>query len=80
MKDSGIGRTHSVHGLLEFTNIKNVTVNTTPLKEDVWWYPYSENKYHAMKAAFRTLYCDGMLCRTVGVVDALKSLGIKGKT
>lgn len=73
VKNSGIGRTHSVHGLLEFTNIKNITTHKSMLREDLWWYPYSDAKYNGMKAALRAMFCNGMACKTSGVLDVLRS-------
>ncbi|MFA6450119.1 MAG: aldehyde dehydrogenase family protein [bacterium] len=78
VKQSGIGRTHSVHGLLEFVNVKNVTTAKRLLKEDIWWYPYSENKYKGMKAGMKSLYCDGLICKADGIVNALKSFKLTG--
>lgn len=81
-KQSGIGRTHSIHGLLDFTSIKNITVNKGLMKEDIWWYPYNEAKYKGMKSAMKTLYCGGMACRAsgiAGIAGALSSDGRGGK-
>jgi len=79
VKDSGIGRTHSVHGLLEFTNIKNLTVSKSVLKEDLWWYPYSETKYEGMKSAMKTMFCEGVVCKGEGIVDMLRSFNLLKK-
>lgn len=79
VKDSGFGRTHSVHGLYEFTSIKNITTSKGLLQEDLWWYPYSESKYNGMKAAVNTMFCEGVMCKTTGVVDLLKSFNLLGR-
>jgi acyl-CoA reductase-like NAD-dependent aldehyde dehydrogenase len=76
VKNSGIGRTHSAHGLLDFTNIKNITTNKNLLKEDLWWYPYTQAKYKGMKAAFKTMFCESMSCKASGVIDALKAFKV----
>lgn len=79
VKESGIGRTHSAHGLLEFTSIKNLTVNRALLKEDLWWYPYSEKKLEGMKNVMKALFCGGMLCRGNSLLNVLKTFGSTGK-
>ena len=73
VKDSGIGRTHSVHGLLEYTSIKNITAHRSMLTHDIWWHPYSEAKYSGLKAAFNALFCEGMSCKAGGVLSLLKN-------
>lgn len=78
VKESGIGRSHSVHGLLEFTNIKNITVSKSPLREDLWWYPYSQAKYDGMKAVMKTLYCEGIACKADGIAGIVKALKPRG--
>ena len=79
VKDSGIGRTHSAHGLYEFTSIKNLTVNKPVLKEDLWWYPYSENKYKAMKSAMKTMFCEGLVCKREGILDVFRNFNLLRK-
>ncbi|MEW5947108.1 MAG: aldehyde dehydrogenase family protein [bacterium] len=73
VKQSGIGRTHSVHGLYEFTNIKNLTTSRALLRQDPWWYPYSGAKYRAAKSAMKALFGDGVLSRGGALVDAFKA-------
>jgi succinate-semialdehyde dehydrogenase/glutarate-semialdehyde dehydrogenase len=73
IKDSGIGRTHSVHGLYEYTSIKNITTHKSMLTHDLWWHPYSEPKFNGLKAALNALFCDGAACKAGGVVKLLKS-------
>jgi acyl-CoA reductase-like NAD-dependent aldehyde dehydrogenase len=78
VKNSGIGRTHSVQGLLEFVNTKNITTSKGLLNEDIWWYPYSENKYSGMKAGLKSLYCAGLVCKADGIMNVLKSFKLAG--
>ncbi|HOO56642.1 MAG TPA: aldehyde dehydrogenase family protein [bacterium] len=80
VKNSGIGVTHSMHGLMEFVRVKNITTQKRMLKEDLWWYPYSQNKYDAMKAGLKSLYCDGLICRAGDFVDAVKAFRVYPKT
>jgi succinate-semialdehyde dehydrogenase/glutarate-semialdehyde dehydrogenase len=79
VKDSGIGTTHSIHGLREFMHIKNITINKSLLHEDIWWYPYNQAKFDGLKAGLKSLYCGGLLCRAGGVMDVLKSFKLLGK-
>ncbi|HOO56996.1 MAG TPA: aldehyde dehydrogenase family protein [bacterium] len=71
-KESGIGRTHSVHGLYEFTNLKNICVTTPMLRNNIWWYPYSERKYKSLKTFVNTMYSDGLLSKCMGAADLVK--------
>jgi hypothetical protein len=43
VKETGIGRTHSEIGLLEFVNVRHIhSPIATPLQwKSPWWYPYT---------------------------------------
>lgn len=41
VKQSGYGRTHGRHGLLELVSAQHIHVNALPVLSDVWWFPYT---------------------------------------
>jgi acyl-CoA reductase-like NAD-dependent aldehyde dehydrogenase len=42
VKQSGYGRTHGRHGLLELVSAQHIHVNGVPGVPDVWWFPYTK--------------------------------------
>lgn len=42
VKQSGIGRTHSVIGLRDLCELRHVNYDRVTLTRDPWWYPYKE--------------------------------------
>ncbi|MGA1821457.1 MAG: aldehyde dehydrogenase family protein [Thermoplasmatota archaeon] len=44
IKDSGMGKTSSRYGMLNFVNIKCITVDGRNRKREDWWYPYEGGK------------------------------------
>ena len=50
VKDSGVGRVHSAYGLKAQTNIKNVTFHKPMSSKDIWWHPYTQEKFDSMKS------------------------------
>ncbi len=65
-KQSGFGRSHSRHGLLEFVMPLHVHTNTLSRK-DMWWYPYSLDFYDNFAALARNL--------TGGTADKARAVG-----
>lgn len=59
VKESGIGRVHSAHGLKAQTNIKNVTFHKPMASKDLWWHPYTEEKFNSMKSLLYVQYQKG---------------------
>lgn len=55
VKQSGIGRSHSIFGLLEMVQVKFYSIDKNP-KPNLWWYPYNEESLRFMKSAIRALY------------------------
>jgi len=55
MKESGVGRSHSDEGLLEFVFPKHVnTDHSLPfMKRRMWWFPYSQAAYEVQNLAVR---------------------------
>lgn len=55
MKESGMGRSHSDEGLLEFVYPKHINVDRSPsfMRRRMWWFPYSKAGYDLQKLAVR---------------------------
>jgi len=59
-KESGLGVSHSRHGLREFVRLKHINHDRFLLKADPWWYPYSEGKCRTFKKLIRFLHRWGL--------------------
>jgi len=53
MKESGMGRSHSDDGLLEFVFPKHINIDHSPsmMRRRMWWFPYSPAGYDLLKKA-----------------------------
>jgi acyl-CoA reductase-like NAD-dependent aldehyde dehydrogenase len=60
IKESGLGVTHSKHGLREFTRMKHVNWDLLPLKRNLWWFPYSEKQHERFRLLTRLLHKWGL--------------------
>jgi acyl-CoA reductase-like NAD-dependent aldehyde dehydrogenase len=57
VKHSGIGRTHSAHGLRDFCQTRHVNYERVSLgSRELWWYPYKKKTYSAMLRVARLLF------------------------
>lgn len=56
VKESGIGRTHSILGLRELCEVRHVNHDRVALGREVWWYPYRENTFRALLRGARLLF------------------------
>jgi succinate-semialdehyde dehydrogenase/glutarate-semialdehyde dehydrogenase len=56
VKQSGIGRTHSVIGLRDMCEIRHVNHDRVALGREVWWYPYKEGTFKALLRGARLLF------------------------
>lgn len=56
IKKSGIGRSHSVYGLMELVNVKHVSVDLGGSPGMPWWYPYDAGFHEFTRRAFGALY------------------------
>jgi succinate-semialdehyde dehydrogenase/glutarate-semialdehyde dehydrogenase len=56
VKQSGIGRTHSDHGLRDLCQSRHVNYDRLALKKELWWYPYSEKVYKQTLRAMRWIF------------------------
>jgi hypothetical protein len=62
VKESGLGRTHSKHGLYECTQVKFVDADSGRVPVP-WWYPYGADAAEAFRGALGVLYGDGVSAR-----------------
>lgn len=60
VKESGLGVTHSAHGLREFTRMRHVNWDRLPLSRNPWWYPYSPEWTNRIRGALALLYGRGL--------------------
>jgi acyl-CoA reductase-like NAD-dependent aldehyde dehydrogenase len=59
VKDSGLGRTHSRHGLYECAHLKYVDADRGWLREP-WWYPYDAEVVDGFRGSLGVLYGSGV--------------------
>ena len=52
VKDSGFGRTHSKHGLYEFSRVKFTDQDRGRLRSP-WWYPYDARVIEGFRGVLR---------------------------
>jgi acyl-CoA reductase-like NAD-dependent aldehyde dehydrogenase len=62
VKESGLGRTHSKHGLYACTQVKFVDADSGRVPVP-WWYPYGPLAAEAFRGALEVLYGDGPRAR-----------------
>ncbi len=60
IKESGIGVTHSKHGLREFVRMKHINWDLFPLQTNLWWFPYSEKNRQRLKWLIKVLHRWGL--------------------
>jgi len=60
VKESGMGVTHSKHGLREFVRMKHINWDVMPLKTNLWWYPYSAKRRRDFKLLLKILHKWGL--------------------
>ncbi len=56
VKNSGIGRTHSVHGLRDLCETRHVNHDRVSLPREVWWYPYKPGTFRALLRGAKLLF------------------------
>jgi succinate-semialdehyde dehydrogenase/glutarate-semialdehyde dehydrogenase len=61
-KESGVGRTHSKHGLYACTQVKFVDSDSGRVPVP-WWFPYGPDAADAFRGALGVLYGDGPAAR-----------------
>jgi succinate-semialdehyde dehydrogenase/glutarate-semialdehyde dehydrogenase len=60
VKESGLGITHSKHGLREFVRMKHINWDMMPMKTNLWWFPYSAKQERALKLLMVLLHKWGL--------------------
>jgi hypothetical protein len=58
IKQSGVGRTSSRYGLLNFVNIKCITIDTSKKPDEDHWYPYGKSKERYYQDLFDYVHSD----------------------
>jgi succinate-semialdehyde dehydrogenase/glutarate-semialdehyde dehydrogenase len=56
VKQSGIGRTHSAHGLRDLCETRHVNHDRVALPREVWWYPYKQGTFNALLRGAKLLF------------------------
>ncbi|MCX5741240.1 MAG: aldehyde dehydrogenase family protein [Proteobacteria bacterium] len=56
VKSSGIGRTHSAHGLRDLCETRHVNYDRIAIPREVWWYPYRNTTFQTALRVARLLF------------------------
>jgi len=56
VKQSGLGRTHSIHGLRDLCETRHVNHDRIAMAREVWWYPYKPSTFRALLRGARLLF------------------------
>jgi succinate-semialdehyde dehydrogenase/glutarate-semialdehyde dehydrogenase len=56
VKQSGVGRTHSVIGLRDLCDTRHVNHDRVAFGREVWWYPYKDGTFRALLRGARLLF------------------------
>lgn len=56
VKQSGIGRTHSIHGLRDLCETRHVNHDRIAMSRELWWYPYKQSTFRAMLRGAKLLF------------------------
>ncbi len=59
LKDSGIGRSHSLEGLKDFVNIRHIHKPRAPWLtfKSLWWFPYTDIQYRTFRLFLELYRC-----------------------
>ncbi len=60
IKNSGMGQTDSFYGLLEFVNIKNISVSNSKKRMEDYWHPYSAHNLKYFNSAKNLVFSDNL--------------------
>jgi acyl-CoA reductase-like NAD-dependent aldehyde dehydrogenase len=56
VKQSGIGRTHSIIGLRDLCETRHVNHDRISMSREVWWYPYKSSTFRALLRGAKLLF------------------------
>ncbi len=56
VKQSGIGRTHSVIGLRDLCQTRHVNHDRLSMPRELWWYPYKDSTFRAVLRGAKLLF------------------------
>ncbi len=56
VKQSGIGRTHSISGLRDLCQTRHVNHDRLAMPRELWWYPYKESTFRAVLRGAKLLF------------------------
>ena len=74
-KESGIGRTHGLLGLMEMVEPHHIVNDILPgVKKNIWWHPYNKDLYEGMKSIIYLFYGNGISMRIKNLFKPLKVL------
>ena len=72
-KESGIGRTHGILGLMEMVESQTIVNDILPnVKKNIWWHPYSKDLYDGLKSIVYLLYGNSLSQRLSNLLKPLK--------
>jgi len=74
IKQTGMGRSHSLYGLHHLVNNKYVSMDFARNKGALWWYPYRDPKPRVIRNALTVLHQEGIGRRLKAALALLPSL------
>lgn len=72
IKNSGLGQIGSFYGLLEFVNIKNISLSSSKKKREDYWYPYTELKLEYFKNAKNLIFSSNIVEKFKALLKSLR--------
>ncbi len=72
VNDSGFGRYKGEIGLHAFSNIKSILIDRNSGMLEVYWFPYSKEKYALLQTMLDTVFRGGLMAMIKTMVTALK--------
>jgi succinate-semialdehyde dehydrogenase/glutarate-semialdehyde dehydrogenase len=70
VKNSGYGRTHGKHGLMELVTPQHIHINRITLLPDLWWFRYSPDAVNLFRS-FARYFASGSLRQTAKMLPQM---------